>query len=401
MGGVGGGRGDGLGAVSERDRVGGVGVDGGDRGCGVGVVLLVVAVGDLLGDLLSLAVGVGELVGVLERACELVACGGGFTERLLALVVEAGGEVGERLDAMLELADQRQAGVRELGACERGGLGGEAVEGEVEVLVAGVVAEQFGVDLEAGELRDGSRGPATDGPQLGRERGGRVGAVRVGAVVDGDREQVTAGVADVRECLVQRGELPLAGAGAFLACGDRGAQGVVSGLPVVMEQERTLSRLAEARCGSGSNRPGRGSGRNGGPACGEEEGSRSTRPESCFRLTTSLDGPRAAFGRGRHLVIEIVAIRESSRDARFVEPHIRAALHSWPLLAPTSNAATKIPGDRTSEKRARFPNAAPPPQDQITFSVEVRAVHSNWIVTRRFSARPAAVAFVATKCVRP
>ena len=181
--------------------------------------------------LLSLAVGVGELVGVLERACELVACGGCFAERVLALVVEAGGEVGERLDAMLELADQRQAGVRELGACERGWLGGEAVEGEVEVLLAGLVAEQFGVDLEAGELRDRSRGPASDGPQLGRERAGGVGAVRVGAVVDGDREQVTAGVAHVRECLVDRGELPFAGAGALLACGDRGAQRVVSALP--------------------------------------------------------------------------------------------------------------------------------------------------------------------------
>ena len=133
--------------------------------------------------------------------------------------VEAGGEVGERLDAMLELADQRQAGVRELGAFERGGLGGEAVEGEVQVLLAGLVAEQFAVDLEAGKLRDRSRGPARDGPQVGRECAGRVGPVRVGVIVDGDREQVAAGVAHARERLVDRGDLPLADAGALLAGG--------------------------------------------------------------------------------------------------------------------------------------------------------------------------------------
>jgi len=114
---LGGGRGGlGMGAVRERDRRGGVGVDAGDRCGALGVLVLVMALGDLLADVLLLAVGVGELVGVLERACELVACGGCFTERFDALVVEAGGEVGERLDAMLELADQRQAGVRELGA---------------------------------------------------------------------------------------------------------------------------------------------------------------------------------------------------------------------------------------------------------------------------------------------
>ena len=105
-------------------------------------------------DALLLAARVGELVGVLERPGELLARRGALAERVLALALEPGGELGERVDAMLELADQRQAGVRELGAFERRGLGGEAVKGEVQVWLAGLVAEQFGVDLEAGELRD-------------------------------------------------------------------------------------------------------------------------------------------------------------------------------------------------------------------------------------------------------
>ena len=70
-----------------------------------------------------LAARLDQLVGVLERACELVARGGCFTERFDALVVEPGGELGERLDAMLKLADQRRAGVRQLGAFERGLIG--------------------------------------------------------------------------------------------------------------------------------------------------------------------------------------------------------------------------------------------------------------------------------------
>jgi hypothetical protein len=62
------------------------------------------------------------------------------------------------------------------------------------------------------------------------------------------------------------------------------------GLPVVMEQERTLSRLAEARRGSGSNGPGRGALRNGGPACGEEEGRAILRLGPCFCLTAGVPG---------------------------------------------------------------------------------------------------------------
>ena len=90
MGGVGGGRGGGrgglgMGAVSERDRGGGVGVDAGDRCCALGVLVLVVAVGDLLVDALLLAARVGELVGVLERAVERFAGSLSFEDRVLGV----------------------------------------------------------------------------------------------------------------------------------------------------------------------------------------------------------------------------------------------------------------------------------------------------------------------------
>jgi hypothetical protein len=93
-----------MGAVRERDRGGGIGVS--DRGGALGVLALVVALGDLLAEPLLVSAGVGELVGVLERPGELVARRGALAKRVLALAVEAGGELGERLDAMLELADQ-------------------------------------------------------------------------------------------------------------------------------------------------------------------------------------------------------------------------------------------------------------------------------------------------------
>jgi hypothetical protein len=73
---------------------------------------------------------------------------------------------------------------------------------------------------------------------------------------------------------------------------------LIPGLPVVMEQERTLSRLAEARRGSGSNRPGRGSGRNGGPACGEQQGGLVARRRPCFPRGACL-AHGSAIGRKR------------------------------------------------------------------------------------------------------
>ena len=76
-----------------------------------------------------------------------------------ALAGEASGEFGQGLRAMLELTDQRQARVGELRALQRGGLRGQAVEGEAEVLLAVVVAMQLGVDLKPGQLGDVSRGP--------------------------------------------------------------------------------------------------------------------------------------------------------------------------------------------------------------------------------------------------
>jgi hypothetical protein len=89
---VGGGRGGGrigrrsglgMGAVSERDRGGGV--DAGDRGCALGVLVLVVAVADLLVDPVLLAARVGQLLGVLEWAVERFAGSLSFEDRVLVL----------------------------------------------------------------------------------------------------------------------------------------------------------------------------------------------------------------------------------------------------------------------------------------------------------------------------
>jgi hypothetical protein len=78
------------------------------------LVLSLLAVGDLAVEALLLLARVGELVGVFERSGELVAGGGGFAQRLGAITPELLGELGKGLDAVLELADQREPGVAEL-----------------------------------------------------------------------------------------------------------------------------------------------------------------------------------------------------------------------------------------------------------------------------------------------
>ncbi len=69
--------------------------------------------------LLLAVAGVGELVCVFERAGELLAGGGVLTQGGVAVCLQALGELGQGLGAVLELAHERQSGVGELGALER------------------------------------------------------------------------------------------------------------------------------------------------------------------------------------------------------------------------------------------------------------------------------------------
>ena len=78
---------------------------------GVVFVALAVVLHRLLDPRLVFA-GVGQLLLVFERPRELVACAGEVCGRGLLSVVDALREVGEVVDAVLELADQRQAGCR-------------------------------------------------------------------------------------------------------------------------------------------------------------------------------------------------------------------------------------------------------------------------------------------------
>ena len=79
------------------------------RRCRFGLLVLCVASGDLLVDLLLAIAGVGELVGVFERAGELLAGGGVLTQGGVAVCLQALGELGQGVGAVLELAHERQA----------------------------------------------------------------------------------------------------------------------------------------------------------------------------------------------------------------------------------------------------------------------------------------------------
>ena len=134
---------------------------------------------------------VGELVGVLERACELVAFGGCFTERFNALVVRS------------PPCSRAPASV----SWERLSVTG-CWAGRPWIVRCRYCSPMRRCGRRAVRRRRGGRRvarplvrPASDGPEVGRERAGRVGAVRVGVIVDVDREQITAGVAHPRERL--------------------------------------------------------------------------------------------------------------------------------------------------------------------------------------------------------
>jgi hypothetical protein len=74
---------------------------------------------DLAVDPALLVAGLGELLGVLERPRHLLTRRPLLGQRGLTLTGEAVGEAGEVLDAVLELADQRQTVLAELAALER------------------------------------------------------------------------------------------------------------------------------------------------------------------------------------------------------------------------------------------------------------------------------------------
>ena len=220
---------------------GGLGMDGlvervRDVDVWLGVVFAV-ALGERVVDPLLLVAGGGELAGVLERAGELVAAAGGLAERLALLLTQPLGELGEMLDAVLELAHERQTAVAQAGALDAGRRGGQPVERQL----GDRMAEVIGADLHRWAGRRARR-PARAG-RRGCAPGGRQRLFGVGARGysgrDGHREPLAARVPAPRDRRVYGVDLAVEAGGAVLGAGDRVAEGVVAALPGSLQPRQT------------------------------------------------------------------------------------------------------------------------------------------------------------------
>lgn len=161
---------------------------------------------------------------------ELLTAARGFAERLLALALEALGKLGEMLDAVLELAHQRDVGVAQAGALDAGRRRRAAAHRPAARRALGP-GDRRGPRRRSRDRRAG-RDPLSvgDAREVSGQRPLGVAAGRELPAGDGHGEPLAAPVAATLERRGDGLELEVERGGSVLGAGDRVPQVLVAAL---------------------------------------------------------------------------------------------------------------------------------------------------------------------------